>query len=106
MRANLVALNAANGVPLPVELTAFTAVAQGPGTVRLAWATATERNSARFEVERSPDGRGFTRIGTVAAAGSSRRPRTYELLDAQLPVGAARLYYRLKQVDSDDTGLG
>ena len=89
--------------PLPVELTAFTATAAGPAAVHLAWATASEKNSARFEVERSADGRTFAAIGTVAAAGSSTVPRTYELLDGKLPAVAALLYYRLKQVDQDGT---
>ncbi|MBO2007715.1 beta strand repeat-containing protein [Hymenobacter negativus] len=93
--------NAAN--PLPVELSAFTATPAGPAAVRLVWATASEKNSAAFEVERSADGELFARIGTVAAAGSSSTARAYELLDGRLPAGAARLYYRLKQVDADGT---
>ena len=88
--------------PLPVELTAFTATATGDA-VRLAWATASEKNSQAFEVERSLSGSSFVRIGTVAAAGSGSSIRSYELLDAQLPAGAATLYYRLKQVDLDGT---
>ena len=93
--------NSAN--PLPVELAAFTATAQGNRTVRLAWTTASEKNSQAFEVERSLSGTGFERLGTMAAAGSSSATRNYELLDAKLPVGAATLYYRLKQVDRDGT---
>ncbi|WBO86744.1 LamG-like jellyroll fold domain-containing protein [Hymenobacter yonginensis] len=89
--------------PLPVELTAFTATAGDPQTVRLAWATASERNSARFEVERSLDGRTFQPIGTVPAAGTSSSRRTYSLPDQQLPAGATPLYYRLRQVDLDGT---
>jgi alpha-tubulin suppressor-like RCC1 family protein/uncharacterized protein (DUF2141 family) len=89
--------------PLPVELVAFTATLAGPAAVRMAWATASEKNSAAFEVERSTDGELFARIGTVAAAGSSSTARAYELLDAKLPTGAATLYYRLKQVDADGT---
>ena len=92
--------NAAN--PLPVTLLDFRARAEGPAVVRLAWTTASEKNSQQFEVERSADGVAFARIGTVAAAGSSSSPRTYGLVDAQLP-GAALLYYRLKQVDDDGT---
>jgi alpha-tubulin suppressor-like RCC1 family protein len=92
-----------DGQPLPVELTRFTATAAGPATVRLAWATASEKNSARFEVERSLDGMTFTTIGTVTAAVHSSSGRSYELLDAKLPASAARLYYRLKQVDTDGT---
>ncbi|MBO2007716.1 LamG-like jellyroll fold domain-containing protein [Hymenobacter negativus] len=93
--------NSAN--PLPVELTDFTAALAGPAAVRLAWTTASEKNSAAFEVERSVSGTAFERIGTVAAASASSAPRTYELLDAKLPGGAALLYYRLKQVDADGT---
>lgn len=58
--------------PLPVVLTAFTAQAQGT-TVRLAWHTASEQNSARFEVKRSSDAGAFRAIGTLLAAGSTPR---------------------------------
>jgi hypothetical protein len=89
--------------PLPVALTAFTAAAAGPAAVRLTWATASEKNSQAFEVERSTDGRRFDRIGTVAAAGSSSHPRSYELRDAALPTSAPTLYYRLRLLDADGT---
>ena len=89
--------------PLPVELSAFTATATGPAAVRLAWATASEKNSRQFDVERSGNGQSFAAIGMVAAAGSSTAARSYELLDAKLPAGLVRLYYRLKQVDLDGT---
>ena len=92
-----------SAAPLPVELAAFTATAEGPAAVRLAWATASEKNSASFDVERSPNGVQFDRLGTVAAAGSSSAARSYALLDAKLPAGTALLYYRLKQVDLDGT---
>ena len=100
-RSGLVALNASTGAPLPVVLTAFTATLAAPGAVRLAWATASELTSAAFEVERSLDGVAFTKIGTVAAAGTSATPRTYTLLDAVLPAGPRQVYYRLRQVDQD-----
>ena len=89
--------------PLPVALTQFTATAQGPRAVRLAWATASEKNSAAFEVERSADGHTFAAIGTVAAAGSSSTPRSYALLDPTPPTHRPTIYYRLKQVDADGT---
>ncbi len=89
--------------PLPVQLLAFVATREGRGTARLTWATASEAKSQAFQVERSADGRQFAAIGTVAAAGNSSSLRNYELLDAELPTGAARLYYRLKQVDADGT---
>ena len=86
--------------PLPVELSAFTATLAGTNAVRLAWTTASEQNSARFEVERSLNGTVFDRIGTVAAAGSSSTPRTYDFTDSKLP-STVLLYYRLLQVDQD-----
>ncbi|MGI4870784.1 MAG: T9SS type A sorting domain-containing protein [Janthinobacterium lividum] len=89
--------------PLPVQLVGFTARLATPATVRLNWATASEANSARFEVERSADGIAFTQVGTVTAAGTSLTARTYGLTDAALPAGSAVLYYRLRQVDLDGT---
>lgn len=89
--------------PLPVELTRFTAEATGADAL-LRWATASEKNNDRFEVEASPDGRTSRRIGTVAGHGSSSQPHQYQLLDPSLARYAARLvYYRLRQVDMDST---
>ena len=90
--------NAAN--PLPVTLVDFTARAEGPAAVRLAWATASELNNAGFTVERSRDARSFAAIGTVAGAGTSTSRHDYALLDQKLPVGASLLYYRLRQTDA------
>jgi len=87
--------------PLPVVLTSFAATAGASGTVRLAWATASEVNSKAFEVERSVDGVAFAKLGTLAAAGTTATPRVYAFTDVALPAGASRLYYRLRQVDLD-----
>ncbi|WBA41475.1 T9SS type A sorting domain-containing protein [Hymenobacter canadensis] len=92
-----------DAVPLPVALTEFAAAPEGPQAVRLRWATASEVNSAAFEVERSPNGRTFGAIGTVPAAGSSSGPRRYALLDPNPPAHQAILYYRLRQLDADGT---
>ena len=61
-----------SSTPLPVTLTAFTATAAGPAAVRLTWATASEVNSARFEVERSADGVSFSKVDEVAAGRQQR----------------------------------
>lgn len=89
--------NAAN--PLPVTLLDFTARADGPAAVRLAWATAQELNNVGFTVERSLDARAFAAIGAVAGAGTSAARHDYDLLDSKLPAGATLLYYRLRQTD-------
>ena len=94
-------INWTPGSSLPVVLVAFTARAQGSGAVALAWRTASEKNSARFEVERSTNGTAFARIGTVPAAGNSSAPRSYAWTDRTVPAQASLLYYRLRQVDTD-----
>ncbi|MDO7877570.1 right-handed parallel beta-helix repeat-containing protein [Hymenobacter sp. ASUV-10] len=84
--------------PLPVVLTAFTARAVKAGA-ELTWHTASEQNSARFDIERSRDGQHFEKIGEEQARGNSAHLTIYSLLDKQLPAGT--IYYRLRQVDRD-----
>lgn len=90
----------AAAAPLPVALVDFTAQAQGGG-VNLAWHTASEVGSDRFDIERSLDGSTFTTLGAVAAHGTTTQPQAYSYRDARLPSGAPVLYYRLRQVDLD-----
>lgn len=87
--------------PLPVELSAFTARAEGAAAVQLAWATASELRNDHFEVERSADGKTFAALGTVDGAGTSSTAHAYGFRDAKLPFGATILYYRLRQVDTN-----
>jgi Secretion system C-terminal sorting domain len=84
--------------PLPVELMAFKAERQGSRVV-LTWATASEKNSAYFGVERSANGREFTEVARVTAAGNSSQRRDYQTSDDK-PL-ATQSYYRLRQVDTD-----
>ncbi|GAB2872570.1 fibronectin type III domain-containing protein [Hymenobacter ruber] len=89
--------------PLPVELTRFTAEAAGPAAL-LRWATATEKNSAYFAIEASPDGRTFRPVDKVTAHGTTTQASTYEFRDARLAeYGSRTVYYRLRQVDADGT---
>ena len=85
--------------PLPVQLTAFAAQRQADKVVAVKWTTASEKNSAYFEIQRSLDGREFASVGTVKACGSSSQPTTYAFCDRAFL--AAALYYRLRQVDTD-----
>jgi hypothetical protein len=88
--------------PLPVVLTFFTAAAQPAGT-QLMWGTASETNSAFFAIERSLDGRTFSELGRVAAAGTSAGAHRYSWLEAGLVAVVGPRYYRLRQVDHDGT---
>jgi hypothetical protein len=75
----------------------FSAGRQGT-QVNLHWSTATEYNSAFFEVERSMDGIVFSKIGQLPAAGSSNALRHYRFIDINAPNGL--LFYRLRLVDA------
>jgi len=86
-------------ITLPIELTTFTGTMEDHGAA-LNWRTATELNSAFFEVERSTDGINFREIGTVQAAGTTNQSIGYQFTDDLPPTGW--LYYRLKMVDEDD----
>ncbi|MDQ2769925.1 MAG: T9SS type A sorting domain-containing protein [Bacteroidota bacterium] len=87
--------------PLPVELSVFAARRQGLDT-RLDWTTASEKNSAYFDVERSRDGLVFEPAGRVAGQGSSSTAHEYLFLDLKVAqYGVPTLYYRLRQVDAD-----
>ncbi|GAB3577226.1 T9SS type A sorting domain-containing protein [Hymenobacter daeguensis] len=90
--------------PLPVQLSAFSGKWVN-GAAELNWATASEKNSSHFVVERSVGGdAAYKAVGQVTAAGNSSSTRTYQLRDAEAGTqGAATLYYRLRQVDLDGT---
>jgi uncharacterized repeat protein (TIGR01451 family) len=90
--------------PLPVVLTKFEAKAVQNRDALLSWTTASEVNSAYFDLERSLDGVAFTKIGQVAARGTTTSPGSYAFTDAGVAAKATGpVYYRLRQVDLDGT---
>lgn len=84
--------------PIPVSLFDFNAFRRGPVN-ELLWITASETNTAWFDVERSADGKQFERIGRVKASGNSRVTQKY-LFNDESPLAGTN-YYRLKMVDRD-----
>jgi hypothetical protein len=88
--------------PLPVKLARFEAIRSDEDAL-LNWSSASEVNSALFEIERTEDGKSFEKIGEVKAAGNSSRVVNYLFEDkAVAPVVAfGRAYYRLKMIDKD-----
>jgi len=83
---------------IPVELTSFKAEVNG-SSVQLTWQTATETNSAYFEVERKSELTSWTAVGRVNAAGNTTSAVNYSFTDES--VKETKATYRLKQVDFD-----
>ncbi len=77
--------------PLPVALITFTAKATTEGAL-INWSTATELSNDKFIIEKSLDGKTFSKLTEVAAKGSGN----YSYTDKNLSTSA---YYRLVQVD-------
>ncbi|WP_205502473.1 T9SS type A sorting domain-containing protein [Rufibacter psychrotolerans] len=67
--------------------------------VLVEWATATEINNDRFEVEYSQDGRNFSLVGVVKGGGHSSTVQKYQFQHGQ--ASSATTYYRVKQLDYD-----
>lgn len=80
---------------IPVELTAFTAKANGLD-VELSWTTSTETNNYGFEIQRKSQD-DFITIGFVKGNGSSTEIKNYKFRDRELYEGSYT--YRLKQID-------
>ncbi len=78
--------------PIPVELVRFYAQSKGKEN-HLYWATASEFQSHKFEIERSSDGKSFFKMGEIPSAGKAAN---YEFIDAH-PLSIS--YYRLRQID-------
>lgn len=88
-----------SGELLPVNLLNFTGKVD-KGSLLIQWETAAESNSSHFIIERSLDGIQFENIGRVAAMNHSAQQIKYDFTDHHVPTG--RIYYRLKQVDTDE----
>lgn len=84
---------------LPIALSNFSGEKKD-GYNLLQWSTASEQNSAYFEIQRSDNGTDFTAIAKVNAAGNSSISKNYQYSDNQLSTSSV-YYYRLKMVDID-----
>jgi hypothetical protein len=92
-----------NNDPLPVQLSSFTASTKGRDVI-LNWTTATEVNTAGFEIERKLVSQEkaqskWENVGFVRGNGNSNRPVEYTFTDTKLNTG--KYAYRLKMVDND-----
>ncbi len=85
---------------LPIELLSFSAVPDGE-KVDIKWETSTETNNDYFTIEKSKDGKTFTKLLDVKGAGTSTTLKEYFDADYQPYTGTS--YYRLKQTDKNGT---
>ncbi|HET8829835.1 MAG TPA: pectinesterase family protein, partial [Pelobium sp.] len=85
---------------LPLDLLTFKAsvMKELAPKVKLTWTTTNEVNTLKFEVERSIDGKVFTKIGTVNSFNTAGT-HNYSFIDQKPVVGYS--YYRLNQIDLD-----
>lgn len=83
---------------LPVRLITFKATKVNDA-IELSWTTSSEVAFARYELERSADGRSFYKLGSVPANNNGTFVKTYNWLDKDPLPGTN--FYRLKMVDID-----
>jgi hypothetical protein len=99
-------VDASSSLPLPVELTSFTASASN-NAVSLSWITATEVNNYGFNIERRAVNseqlivNSWAKIGFVAGNGTSNSSHSYSYADNNASSGTYA--YRLKQIDNNGT---
>ncbi|WP_027002292.1 T9SS type A sorting domain-containing protein [Hugenholtzia roseola] len=85
---------------LPVEMQEFKGQVQGERNL-LQWVTVSEWQSEAFEVERSADGKNFVYLGRIQAGKNGKSKQYYQFADNQPLEGDN--YYRLKQIDQNQT---
>lgn len=82
---------------LPLELLDFQAFVEGTQN-QLNWRSASEANFSHYEIERSPNGKTWSKLGKVVGAENASEEHFYRFADLQpLTLG----YYRLGMVDVD-----
>lgn len=97
------AIGGGYGAPLPVELTAFTAMAIDElGYILLQWSTASELNCKEYILQRSTDAHSWTTIATINGNGTTNEPQSYQYDDYNVVAGI-KYYYQVIQIDFDNT---
>lgn len=89
-------VGAATDVPLPVQLSDFTARRLGED-VELEWKTLSEQGFSHFDIQRSTDGIVFETIASIS--GKSDNGAEYRYMDLSPFKGVDRLFYRLNLFD-------
>ncbi len=102
------------GFTLPVSLIDFTGIYKN-GSINLAWHSVREINLKDYEVERSSNGKDFSKIGTVKAGGEFYKFTDNKSSESVFPIDlpnvsnparneqSKNVFYRLKMVNKDGT---
>ncbi|MBO9611997.1 MAG: T9SS type A sorting domain-containing protein [Dyadobacter sp.] len=85
---------------LPVKLIRFEGKVNAAGLAELHWITAEETNNLGFEIQKSQDGKNWELLGWVDGAVDSKTEKNYNYVDQEFVTTS---YYRLRQVDLDDS---
>ncbi len=88
-------------VTLPIELISFKSSCDNQNTL-FTWATSSESNNDYFVIEKSIDGINWSELDKVKGAGNSYHLLKYKYID-NTSAQDYLSYYRLKQVDFDET---
>ena len=91
---------------LPIILGKFDAFTKNNIDSELQWESISEINSSHFEIERSRDGKKWSKVGYVTAAGFSEKTLEYQFIDENAVNHVnfnKNLFYRLKMVDLNGT---
>lgn len=70
--------------------------------IEIKWEADSELDNKQFEIQRSADGKEFKTIGLVFTLDDENFPRKYFFKDNLKGVGAKKLFYRIKQTNTDD----
>lgn len=85
---------------LPVRLISFEGQVNAAGLAELHWKTAEETNNLGFEIQKSLDGKAWELLGWVDGAVDSKTEKDYHYVHQEFTTTS---YYRLRQVDADDS---
>jgi hypothetical protein len=85
---------------LPLHFLSFTAQKCTDKNVCLNWQTTNEENVSHFVIERSIDGKTFTKVGTTNANNQASNSYTSKD-DIAFLQNESKVYYRIKQIDVD-----
>ncbi len=89
-----------HGIPTPVEVLYFRAVAE-ESAVRLEWATAAELGTVGFHVKRAPDA-DIAHAQTIAYALATGPDSTYDCLDRDVTPGQPYWYWLVEEASAGD----